>query len=98
MAKAAKKSQAGDTLTRVSFNVTAEVGFGEAIYLVGDQETIGNWDLDKAVELVTTPAAYPTWYTETPLMLKTGEKVQYKFVLSRGGKLTRWESFEGPRE
>jgi hypothetical protein len=82
---------------RVVFNVTAATDIGETICVSGDHPLLGAWEEREAVELVTTPEYYPTWYSLEPVNLPLGETITYKYFIKSGGQFSRWESEEGDR-
>jgi trehalose 6-phosphate synthase/phosphatase len=82
---------------RVVFNVKAATAIGERICVSGNHPLLGAWEERDALELVTTPEYYPTWYSLDPVNLPLGETVTYKYFIKSGGHFSRWESEEGDR-
>jgi trehalose 6-phosphate synthase/phosphatase len=79
------------------FNVTAASAIGETICVSGDHPLLGAWEERDALELVTTPEYYPTWYSLEPVNLPLGQTITYKYFIKSGGQFSRWESEEGDR-
>jgi hypothetical protein len=79
------------------FNVTAATAIGETVCVSGNHPLLGSWEERNAIELVTTPEYYPTWYSLEPVNLPLGETVAYKYFIKSGGQFSRWESEEGDR-
>jgi hypothetical protein len=76
--------------TNVSFSATnAATSWGTSVYLTGDCDALGNWDLTRAVKLSAT--SYPTW-TDT-VALPAGTTVHFKFVkMSDDRSSVVWQS------
>ena len=83
--------------SRVSFNTTCDLQVGESLCVTGDCSELGDWAESSAVELVTTPEYFPTWYLVDPIPLPIGRPVKYKYFIKSGGQFARWESVEGDR-
>ena len=64
---------------RVAFNVVAGTEIGETVCVVGDHPMLGAWNERDALELVTTPEYYPTWYSLEPVNLPLHKPIKYKF-------------------
>ena len=92
-----RKSFSQTRTCRVVFNVTAASAIGETICVSGNHPLLGAWEEREAIELVTTPEYYPTWYSLEPVNLPLGETITYKYFIKSGGQFSRWESAEGDR-
>ena len=75
----------------VHVRVRAETGFGQVVAIGGSSNALGGFRLTEVVELVTTPEAYPIWFTEKPLVLSKGKEVQYKYGIVEGGLCKSFE-------
>lgn len=58
---------------------------GETIYVVGSHALLGEWDKTKAVQLFTSPEAYPTWFHVDTIALPTNVPVEYRYMVMSGG-------------
>ena len=83
--------------SRVRFRVKAPVQMGETVYVCGSHPLLGGWDPQKAVQLVTSPEAFPTWFHVDTIALPTKSRVEYKYMIMSGGNFQRYESFHGNR-
>lgn len=59
--------------TRCFFRFKHEESANVTVKLVGSVPQLGAWDIEKAVELVTTPDYFPCWISQDPVLLPLGE-------------------------
>lgn len=76
---------------RVHIRVRAQTTLGQCVAIGGTTFSLGYFDKTKVVELVTTPEAYPVWYTPNPLIIPRNQLVQYKYCIVEGGKVRAFE-------
>ncbi|MGZ4967163.1 MAG: alpha/beta hydrolase-fold protein [Chthoniobacterales bacterium] len=69
----------------VTFSYTADVGFGNSIYVVGNHPDIGNWDVTQAIKLRYT--AGNVWTGQ--IAIQAGTQLQYRFI-SRSNSNANW--------
>ena len=49
---------------KVSFKLNnAKTSLGEQIFIIGNQEDLGKWNLEKAKEMETNNVIHPSWIT-----------------------------------
>lgn len=72
----------------VKFHVRYKCEFGQEVYLVGNIEALGNWDVMRGVQLVWS--AGHVW--EGSVELPAGLHIQYKYVVrNKDGSVVRWQ-------
>ncbi|MBD0738930.1 carbohydrate-binding module family 20 domain-containing protein [Streptomyces sp. CBMA29] len=71
-----------------SFAVNATTVFGQNIYVVGDNSTLGNWNTGSALPL--SSASYPVWKLD--VAMPAGTSFQYKYIRKDGSGNVTWES------
>lgn len=71
-----------------SFAVNATTVFGQNIYVVGDNATLGTWDPAKSLPL--SSASYPVWKLD--VTMAAGTSFQYKYIRKDGSGSVTWES------
>ncbi|CAG7656310.1 carbohydrate-binding module family 20 domain-containing protein [Actinacidiphila bryophytorum] len=81
-------STGGTTASGASFAVNATTVFGQNIYVVGDNSTLGNWNTGSA--LLLSSAAYPVWKLD--VTMPAGTAFQYKYIRKDGSGNVTWES------
>jgi alpha-amylase len=81
-------STGGTTAAGASFAVNATTVFGQNIYVVGDNSTLGNWNTGSA--LLLSSAAYPVWKLD--VTMPAGTAFQYKYIRKDGSGNVTWES------
>ena len=82
---------------RAHFRVYCTTHIGQTIGLGGSSHSLGSYEREKAIKLVTTPDSYPIWYTESPiLLLKEDVEISYKYCIIEGGKAKCFE--QSPRK
>lgn len=74
--------------TGASFAVNATTVYGENIYVVGDNDTLGNWDPARALPL--SSASYPVWRLD--LSMPAGTSFAYKYIRKEPDGSVTWES------
>eukprot|EP00750_Incisomonas_marina_P012069 INCI16539.1.p1 GENE.INCI16539.1~~INCI16539.1.p1 ORF type:complete len:919 (-),score=164.09 INCI16539.1:103-2859(-) len=84
--------EAQGRFTLVTFHVRAELGHGEHICVVGNVAALGSNNMERAVELTTTPSTYPIFSSIRDIPIKTGATVSYRLAIFSGGSLKRWIS------
>ena len=50
------------SLTRVIFNVRCYTNLDEDVSVVGSHPSLGEWDVKRAVKMVTDRTNYPIWF------------------------------------
>jgi len=71
----------------VMFEVEANTGFGEAIYLALDVPELGG----EHVPLLTSPELHPIHRIERPIALRAGTVADYKYARYCAGRFEKWE-------
>ena len=69
----------------VTFSYTADVGFGNSVFVVGNHPDVGNWDITHAVKLRYT--AGNVWTGQ--IAIQAGTQLQYRFI-SRSNANSDW--------
>ncbi|CAG6392472.1 alpha-amylase family glycosyl hydrolase [Streptomyces cocklensis] len=77
-----------DPAAGASFAVNASTVFGQNIYVVGDNATLGNWSTGSA--LLLSSASYPVWKLD--VTMAAGTAFQYKYIRKDGSGNVTWES------
>eukprot|EP00392_Amoebophrya_sp_AT5.2_P015143 g15342.t1 len=75
--------------TRCFFRFKYEESANVTVKLVGSVPQLGAWDIEKAVELVTTPDYFPCWISQDPVLLPLGEMIEYQYVVETRHAATR---------
>ena len=52
-----------------------------SLYISGNLEELGNWEIENALELRTTKNKFPIWETENCLSYPIGMTIEYHYVL-----------------
>ena len=72
----------------------ANTQYGSSVYIVGNVEELGNWDVNKAVGPFfnnrKSIANYPTWFYD--ISLPSGKKIEYKYIMKDSSGNVIWES------
>mmetsp|Transcript_75676 Transcript_75676/g.234796 ORF Transcript_75676/g.234796 Transcript_75676/m.234796 type:complete len:761 (-) Transcript_75676:176-2458(-) len=68
---------------------------GDAVFLLGSHDALGNWSPGLAFPLETTAETFPSWSSE-PLKLPPGQPVEFKFVVQREDRTgaVTWETLQ----
>ena len=74
----------------VTFHVRADLGHGEKLGVVGNVGSLGSNNLDRHVELTTTPSTYPVFSSIPDIPVRTGSRVTYFLAIYSGGVFKRW--------
>ena len=72
--------------------------FGENVSLLGNQTQLGNWDINKSIELKTDKHIFPLWESN-PISFNNNSNLEYKYIISnKNSHSIKWESFQGNRQ
>ena len=77
-------------IANLSFRVKFETKFGQAVFIIGNIEELGQWDTSKAVPMYTNNDIYPTWEIKKDFMCPLGMEIYYKYYV-KDGKNIIWE-------
>ena len=78
-------------ISTVSFKCRYKTSFGSSLFVVGNLKLLGNWDINNAIALSTTPESYPIWTQKEAFSCPVGTEIIYKyFVKDTNGKI-EWE-------
>ena len=64
--------------TKICFNVSCKTEFKEVVAVVGSIEELGNWDVQKALQMTTNEQLYPQW--EGEIVIQNGQQIEYKYI------------------
>ena len=79
-------------ISTVSFKCKYFTDYGSSLFVVGNLKLLGNWDINNAVALSTTPNDYPVWFQRNAFSCPVGTEIVYKyFIKDIDGKIT-WEN------
>ncbi|MCR3757740.1 CBM20 domain-containing protein [Clostridium felsineum] len=79
------RAEKSDSLVDVTFVLNnTSTSIGENIFISGNIEDLGNWDVSKAVKLKTNEDIYPTWKIQ--LRLPENTEVEFKFLSLKEGE------------
>lgn len=81
--------------SRVTFRVRALSLRGQTVALTGSADALGRYSKQHFITLVTTPEAYPIWYTPSPVILPLDEVTRYKYCIVENGVFHAYESLDG---
>ena len=74
----------------VKFKFSKETTLGEYIHIVGSHYSLGSWNPEKSIKLITDPYTYPYWATPA-LQVPMNTVVEYKYLFIKGETVI-WES------
>jgi hypothetical protein len=91
MSQKNKSFSARERISTVSFNCKYNTSFGSSLFVVGNLKLLGNWNINDAIALSTTPETYPLWTQKAAFSIPVGTELIYKyFVKDTNGTIT-WE-------
>ena len=86
-----KSFSARSRIANVSFKCKYNTSFGSSLFVVGNLKILGDWNINDAIALSTTPDTYPIWVQNNAFSCNVGTELIYKyFVKDSEGKIT-WE-------
>ena len=72
--------------------------YGENICIVGNSNSLGNWDTNKSIELKTDSHIFPLWESN-PITFNNKLNLEYKYIImNKNYNNIKWESFLGNRQ
>ena len=78
-------------VAKISFQCKFHTHYGSSLYVVGNVESLGNWNIEKALELSTTEDTYPLWEKKDAFYCPLGTEIIYKYITKDAKKNTTWE-------
>ena len=70
---------------------------GEDIRVIGNTESLGNWNLDLATKLFYD-SKKESWKTKTYIKIPAAFNLEYKYVIFKDDKFNKWEDIETNRK
>ena len=81
-----------DKISSVTFRCKYNTDFGSSLYVIGNLKLLGNWDINNAIPLTTSPSDYPIWTLKNAFSCPIGTEIIYKyFIKNSNGEIT-WEN------
>ena len=74
----------------------SETKFGEEVFLLGNCNELGNWDIQKSKKLSTDSDKFPLWESDVVIFPKN-LKFEYKYIIKNSSSGIKWENFQGNR-
>ncbi|CAG9330356.1 unnamed protein product [Blepharisma stoltei] len=78
----------GKNTCNLHFNINYRTSFGESIWVCGNHEKLGNWDLQKAYKLEWSEG--DNWKGTVPIEKGSCETLEYKYICQKGQDF-KWE-------
>jgi hypothetical protein len=73
--------------------------WGENLYLLGDNETLGKWNTKKAIKMNTDRTSFPIWFSKNIELIPRNSLLEYKYlIMNDSGKVIKWEEFQNNRK
>ena len=69
---------------------------GEEVYIVGNSNELGNWNINNSQKLSTGPNKFPLWESH-PILFQSKRQLEYKYIIKNSSNNVKWESFSGNR-
>lgn len=76
----------------IQFQFEYKAEQNEEVYVVGNVEDLGNWDISKAEKLVTGKLTYPIWKSKENIKVYQNSIVEYKYIFFKNGVFSHWET------
>ena len=73
-----------------------ETQFGEDLYIIGNSNELGNWNVNQSQKLKTDSSKFPLWETDN-IKFKKKSPLEYKYIIKNNSNNVRWENFDGNR-
>ena len=78
-------------VSSVSFKSKFKTSFGSSLFVVGNLKLLGNWDINNAIALSTTPDTYPLWVKKNVFSCAVGTEIIYKYFIKDSNGAITWE-------
>ncbi len=86
-----------DKNINVKFEIQCkETQFGEDLYIIGNSNELGNWNVNQSQKLKTDSSKFPLWETDN-IKFKKKSPLEYKYIIKNNSNNVRWENFDGNR-
>ena len=73
-----------------------ETKLGEEVYIVGNSNELGNWNVNNSKKLSTDSNLFPLWESN-PISFKSKSQLEYKYIIKSSSNNVKWENFDGNR-
>ena len=84
-------------MSNVQFQVECkETKPGEEVYIVGNANEIGNWNVNNSQKLSTDSNRFPVWESN-PITFQSKTQLEYKYIIKNKSNNVKWENFDGNR-
>lgn len=80
-----------DKFVEVKVAVVADTQYGERLFLLGAGAELGEWQVEKGIELATSAGAFPVWTTTVRFPCTADVPAHCKFVVLRADRNICWE-------
>ena len=78
-------------ISTVSFKCKFKTNFGSSLFVVGNLNLLGNWDINNAIALSTTPETYPLWTQKDAFSCPVSTEIIYKYFTKDSNGTITWE-------
>ena len=79
-------------ISSVTFRCKYNTNFGSSLYVIGNLNLLGQWNVNNAIPLSTSSETYPLWTLKNAFSCPVGTEITYKYLTKDGdGKIT-WEN------
>ncbi len=69
---------------------------GEEVYIVGNSNELGNWNVNNSKKLSTNSNLFPQWESN-PISFNSQSQLEYKYIIKSSSNNVKWENFDGNR-
>ena len=73
-----------------------ETQLGEEVYIVGNSNELGNWNVNNSKKLFTDSNKFPIWESH-PIQFQSKSQLEYKYIIKNKSNNVKWENFDGNR-
>ena len=73
-----------------------ETKLGEEVYIVGNSNELGNWNVNNSKKLSTDSKLFPLWESN-PISFQSKSQLEYKYIIKSSSNNVKWENFDGNR-
>jgi hypothetical protein len=83
-----------ESYARIQFQVEYPTKPNQTLYMIGNVDELGNWDLNQAVKLIKLDSKTSIWESTLPLECPVGMTIKYKYLIINSNKKKFLEKIE----
>ena len=86
-----KHNSSKQNVSSVTFKCKYNTNFGSSLYVVGNLNLLGQWEMKNGIPLTTSEDTYPLWTLKNAFSCPIGTEIIYKYFIKDSNGNNTWE-------